>query len=439
MPTVPLPAAPSLEQLKKQAKDLQRAVRSADADAVALVAEHHPDGSSASVAASGFSLDSAQLVLARRYGFTSWPGLKHHVQTITRAARSRRESTFEYTPDDWYHARRNWTSEHDTERCRRAASSAHPDPTRWQPLLTVHSRGVTVIVFRSPAGPLFAELTPTTITLSRPTPARPTPGQATLLFHTTLGTMAGVTSPEIHSLSLERPTDRLAYGDALVTDGIFVIPNAFTVTTAGLVLRPNQNRTSDIVPVDALPQQAKGIVDRPRPPVDRTSPAGQRLSAAIAKADCPPTVDPDHWEPGAYLKLTSTEQVQLGRYGNLLASCRFGGIADRELYVHDLDPPRNLPPTSSIIGTTISATRMFYNFQDGHSSTIAILGLINDDHVASITLTSPGKLDITAVIANRTFILAGPTFTSPDYETTRITTRDMSGTALEEHYLTTIF
>jgi hypothetical protein len=438
MPTVPLPAAPSLEQLKKQAKDLQRAVRSADTHALVLVAEHHPDGSPTSVAASRFPLDAAQLVVARRYGFVSWPRLKHHVQTITRSSQSRRESTVMYTPEDWYHARRGWASEDDLERCRRATSSAHPDPTRWQPLMTVNRNGVTVIVFRAPAGPLFAELTPTTISLSQPTPAIPTSGQATLLFHTALGTMAGVTAPEIHSLSLERPTDRLAHGRAIVTDGIFVTPNAFTVTTAGLVLRPNENRTSDIVPVDALPQQAVGIVDRPRPPVDRTSPAGQRLSAGIAKADAPPTVDPDHWVPGVYLELTSTEQVQLGRYGNLLAYCRLGSTTDQELRVHDLDPQQNRPPHSSIIGNTISATRMFYNFRDGHSSTIAVLGLINDDQVASITLTSPGKLDTTAVIANRTFILAGPTLTGNDAETTRVTTHDISGMVLEEHSLRTL-
>jgi hypothetical protein len=434
MPTVPLPAAPSLEQLKKQAKDLQRAVRSAAADALALVAEHHPDGSSASVAESGFSLDSAQLVVARRYGFVSWPRLKHHVQTLTLASQSRGRDV-SYTPDDWYHARRNWASEHDIERCRRAASSAHPDSTHWLPLITVNRNGVTVVVFRTPSGPLFGELTPTTITLSQPTPARPARGQATLLFHTALGTMAGVTSPEIRSLSLERPTDRLAHGQALVTDGIFVVPNAFTVTTAGLVLRPNENRTSDIVPVDALPQQTVGIVDRPRPPVDRTSPAGRRLSAVIAQTDCPPTVDPDQWEPGAYLELTGTEQVQLGRYGNLLATCRLGGNRDHGLYVQDFNPQRDPEPHShsSIISTTISATEMFYDFHDNYSNTIAILGLINDDRIASITLTSPGKLDLTAVIAGKTFILAGPTLKSPDHKATRITTRDRSGTALEEH------
>src|SRR5947209_2049195 len=86
MPTH-LPAAPSLEQLKKQAKDLQRAVRSRDTDALVMVAEHHPDGSPTSVAASGFPLDAAQLVVARRYGFASWSRLKHHVQTITRSPR----------------------------------------------------------------------------------------------------------------------------------------------------------------------------------------------------------------------------------------------------------------------------------------------------------------------------------------------------------------
>src|ERR1700685_538443 len=61
MPAVPLPERPSLEQLKKQAKLLQRAVRSGHPKAVALMAEHQPNGA----AAETFSLDAAQFVLAR--------------------------------------------------------------------------------------------------------------------------------------------------------------------------------------------------------------------------------------------------------------------------------------------------------------------------------------------------------------------------------------
>lgn len=73
-----LPARPSLEQLKKRAKELLRAIRAADPAAVARLGSHlsrHPRDA---------TLADAQLVIAREHGFTSWARLKHHVQAIER-------------------------------------------------------------------------------------------------------------------------------------------------------------------------------------------------------------------------------------------------------------------------------------------------------------------------------------------------------------------
>lgn len=66
-----LPVRPDLEQLRHQAKDLLRAYRRGDPDAVADFAEHHhapPDPAAAKLA-------DAQLVLARSYEAPSWPRL----------------------------------------------------------------------------------------------------------------------------------------------------------------------------------------------------------------------------------------------------------------------------------------------------------------------------------------------------------------------------
>ena len=79
MPTRLLPAEPSLEHLKKQAKRLRDAVRGGDADAFAQVLEFHPR---ASQVRDRFSLVEAQLVIARSYGFPSWTKLKQHVVEI---------------------------------------------------------------------------------------------------------------------------------------------------------------------------------------------------------------------------------------------------------------------------------------------------------------------------------------------------------------------
>jgi hypothetical protein len=74
---VTLPDNPSLDRLRRQSRDLQRAVRAGDPAALALVTEHHPAGLPADPGR--FPLTAAQHVVARRCGFTSWPRLKHYL------------------------------------------------------------------------------------------------------------------------------------------------------------------------------------------------------------------------------------------------------------------------------------------------------------------------------------------------------------------------
>jgi len=69
-----LPAQPSLEQLRKQAKDLWAAYRAGDSAAITEVRRYElrPDPAA-------FALHDAQRVLARAYGFESWTKLKAFV------------------------------------------------------------------------------------------------------------------------------------------------------------------------------------------------------------------------------------------------------------------------------------------------------------------------------------------------------------------------
>jgi ankyrin repeat protein len=69
-----LPDPPNLEQLRKQAKDLLRAYRSANPAAVAEVNHFEKDPDAAT-----FALNDAQRILARAYGFRSWSKLKAFV------------------------------------------------------------------------------------------------------------------------------------------------------------------------------------------------------------------------------------------------------------------------------------------------------------------------------------------------------------------------
>jgi hypothetical protein len=65
------PVRPNLDQLRHQAKDLLRAIRSNDPDAVADFREYH----SKPIDPASVRLADAQFVLARRYGLSGWPRL----------------------------------------------------------------------------------------------------------------------------------------------------------------------------------------------------------------------------------------------------------------------------------------------------------------------------------------------------------------------------
>ncbi len=94
MPPRGLPGNANLEQLKKGAKSFQRAVRAHDRGAAEVVREFHPrlsDAQPGSPELNGFSRTDAQLVIARMFGFASWPKLKAHLELVARYARSPHE------------------------------------------------------------------------------------------------------------------------------------------------------------------------------------------------------------------------------------------------------------------------------------------------------------------------------------------------------------
>ena len=78
-----LPARPSLEQLKKLAKDLVKDHTEKQPEAIALIARQLPalTGKNAEqIAAYPFALHDAQSVVARQYGFRNWNELQAHVE-----------------------------------------------------------------------------------------------------------------------------------------------------------------------------------------------------------------------------------------------------------------------------------------------------------------------------------------------------------------------
>jgi hypothetical protein len=78
----PLPARPSLAYERKQAKALLRRLRAGDPEALARAQARHPGLDPSRPEA--IRLADAQLVVAREYGFASWPRLVHYYEATER-------------------------------------------------------------------------------------------------------------------------------------------------------------------------------------------------------------------------------------------------------------------------------------------------------------------------------------------------------------------
>jgi len=77
LPASSLPARPSLEQLRKRAKELLRALRAEEPGAITRVRTQLTP-------ARAVTLADAQFVIAREHGFASWAKLKRHVVAVER-------------------------------------------------------------------------------------------------------------------------------------------------------------------------------------------------------------------------------------------------------------------------------------------------------------------------------------------------------------------
>jgi ankyrin repeat protein len=78
LPTRVMRDNPDIDQLRRQARELLEAYRAQSPDAVAEVDAYHR-----TAAMETFALHDAQFVLARSYGFESWPKLKAAVEGVT--------------------------------------------------------------------------------------------------------------------------------------------------------------------------------------------------------------------------------------------------------------------------------------------------------------------------------------------------------------------
>jgi ankyrin repeat protein len=96
MPSQALPPRPSLDQLRRRAKELRDAARSGDSAALARITAYTPAARSGTVA-----LAAAQLAIAREHGYPSWPQLVAEVQARTAELGQRVEEFLVASIRDW--------------------------------------------------------------------------------------------------------------------------------------------------------------------------------------------------------------------------------------------------------------------------------------------------------------------------------------------------
>jgi ankyrin repeat protein len=146
-----LPGNANLEQLRNGAKGFQRAVRAGDPGAAAIVNEFHPRLDSAAPGSpelDGFTRADAQLVVARQFGFASWPKLKAHLELVAGYARSPHREPVggpladeAAVVDEFLRLACLNYGDDDPERLRRAAALL--DRHEWLATATVHTIAAT--------------------------------------------------------------------------------------------------------------------------------------------------------------------------------------------------------------------------------------------------------------------------------------------------------
>jgi hypothetical protein len=140
-PSRPLPPRPSLEYERKEAKALHRRLRAGDADALARAAAQHPR--IRDIDLERRRLSDAQLVIAREYGFTSWPRLARYFDDVARQQHVHR--TIPSRGRDFYEASvRSLLAEHRARRGSAARFLAAYVPAFYGlPEETIHAATVT--------------------------------------------------------------------------------------------------------------------------------------------------------------------------------------------------------------------------------------------------------------------------------------------------------
>ncbi|KJK43841.1 hypothetical protein UK23_31605 [Lentzea aerocolonigenes] len=328
---------------------------------------------------------------------------------------------------EYNHVERGKVAPDGLARCT-AAAKAHPPASQWQPIATSSKEGTVLTAFRGPTGVFFCANTATTTTISEPNPVKIEDGRrkVKVLFTTPTGALAGLVSPDVRFLSLSRiaePNQNTTM-PALV-DGLFLAPSGYLKAETGTKALANGQDFA----VRGVPKPSPSVVDRPLPPAIRDTQETARFGACLKDRAIP---DADQFWLGLTAKVSATDTIITGRFGDLLVYCRESDSEPSPARVYEAED------LTEVKGRTIASMAAFYDFKplkivngmgEGGSSGYAAVGLVLDPQVGSITYVRPGMADVPASLGNGTFVLAAPLIDRhPD---ARVVVRDTSGNVIE--------
>ena len=323
----------------------------------------------------------------------------------------------------------------DMDRCWAAVvrgSKAGSVPTRstWQAVFAVPGgNGLTVTAIRADGNPLICETTRTTVTVSDPnaSPAYAAATRTGALLNSADGVVAGVMDPRWSAMQFVAVGKSGASdgGPGFFQDGMFVDIGGFApggrYTVQQTVPDAPESPTSTVdsqyyakvspspliptsptypeLTLPAAPAALVATVDRPDPPTDRTSAAGQFLGECIAKSD-QAVLDPDSWQP-LVLAGASPNMVVLARSGNRIASCGSYG---------PLYPPNDIgyefgsrpPPPAANKPIQYVASTSYPADMSGRNQTVIFVGVVRSD-VTTVKIIAPGGAQRSVSVVGGTF------------------------------------
>lgn len=321
-------------------------------------------------------------------------------------------------PPTLYHVRDHFASAENTSRC--VAQYHGPmNVHSWHPIMTASSNGVTLIAYQTPdGGPVFCELTPTTVTLSPLVTATGTQTE----FMTSFGSIAGVVAPRYQWLAMQ--SNRLSDGkwQTVVTpaieDGVFVAPNAVrppvTSVTVTAYTSPEPIGPSAALGSSRIPAITPAITDRSATPAALTGESGLQLHKCVTDYTGVPLVNPGGWAPELTLRLDSHETLELSTQTGLMMSCLLDSTPQppEEQAVNITALDGNPFAVSSGAGRVqdndfARSDGMFYNWSDGASYTVVVVGTLTSHVVAQVRLVQDGAPTIIGTIHNGVFAIPG--------------------------------